>query len=138
MLQYEEVPEPHAGLGEIRTRVIAAGVNPADWKMREAGRSGMKPPLVLGLDVAGLVDEVGAGVEMFRRGDAVFAKTSPPLGGYAEFTVVKAAQAAAKPMRIDFVTAAAVPTAALTAWQALFDTANLQPGQPCHMTIARY
>ena len=128
VLQYEDVPEPRPGQGDIRIRVIAAGVNPADWKIREGG---MKPPLPLtmGLDVAGVVDMVGSGVDTFQIGDAVFAKTVTGQGGYAEYTVVNAAQAARKPANISFVEAAAIPTAALTACQALFDTASCSPGR---------
>jgi NADPH:quinone reductase-like Zn-dependent oxidoreductase len=85
--------------------------------------------MILGLDVAGMVDKVGAGVEQFQVGDAVFAKTVAGQGGYAEYTVVNAAQAAMKPASLSFVESAAVPTAALTAWQALFDTAGLAQGQ---------
>jgi NADPH:quinone reductase-like Zn-dependent oxidoreductase len=129
VLQFEDAPEPQAGPGEIRIRVIAAGVNPADWKMRENARSGLSLPSIPGLDVAGVVDQAGADVQSFKPGDHVFAKTTAGQGGYAEYTVVNASQAAHKPESINFVDAAAVPTAGLTAWQALFDTANLQSGQ---------
>jgi len=128
VLLLEDVPEPEPGLGEISIRVIAAGVNPADWKMRQRP-SNLPLPATPGLDVAGVVEMVGPSVDLFHLGDAVYAKTSWGQGSYAEFTVVKASQAAHKPESIDFVEAAAVPTAGLTAWQALFDTAHLQPRQ---------
>ncbi len=86
-------------------------------------------PLTLGLDVAGVVDQVGPGVDAFHLGDAVFAKTVAGQGGYVEYTVINASQAALKPKCLSFVEAAAIPTAGLTAWQALFDTADLQRGQ---------
>ncbi|HEY3376287.1 MAG TPA: NADP-dependent oxidoreductase [Armatimonadota bacterium] len=129
-LTYEDVPEPQAGPGEIRIRVMAAGVNPVDWKVR-SGTGGYQPalPLILGVDVAGVVDSVGAGVETFQVGDGVMAKTANAQGGYAEYTVVNATQAARKPMSVSYVEAAAIPTAGLTAWQALFDTAGLAKGQ---------
>lgn len=129
VLKFEEAPEPQAGSGEIRIRVVAAGVNPADWKIREHPWGNMPLPITLGLDVAGVVDEVGQGVDAFHPGDAVYAKSNMGQGGYAEFTVVNASQAARKPDSLSFVEAAAVPTAGLTAWQALFDTAGLQNGQ---------
>lgn len=129
VMQLEEISEPRPSQGEIRLRVIAAGVNPADWKYIEHPRPGTPLPLTVGLDAAGIVDMVGPGVEAFHPGDAVFAKTISGQGGFAEYTVVNASQAARKPKSLDFVAAAAVPTSALTAWQALFDTANLQPGQ---------
>ncbi|MHB0937081.1 MAG: NADP-dependent oxidoreductase [Armatimonadota bacterium] len=128
VLQLEDVPEPEPGLGEISIQVIAAGVNPADWKMR-ARPSDLRLPATPGLDVAGIVEMVGPNVDRFHLGDAVYAKTKWGQGSYAEYTVVKASQAAHKPESLDFVEAAAVPTAGLAAWQALFDTARLQPRQ---------
>jgi NADPH:quinone reductase-like Zn-dependent oxidoreductase len=128
VLKYEDVPEPKPGQGEIRIRVIAAGVNPMDWKVR---RGGMKLPLpmIIGIDVAGIIDSLGPNVNAFRRGDQVFAKISLGQGGYAEYTVTNASQAALKPKSIGFVEAAAIPTAGLAAWQSLFDIAGLEKGQ---------
>jgi NADPH:quinone reductase-like Zn-dependent oxidoreductase len=127
VLQIEDVPVPEPGAGELRIRVMAAGVNPADWKIRQGGRGTL--PMTLGLDVAGVVDVVGEGVTQFRPGDRVFAKVTTEQGAFAEYTVVATEQVALMPRSEDFVRAAAVPTAGLTAWQALFDTADLQPGQ---------
>jgi len=128
VLLLDEVPEPEPGFEEIKIRVIGAGINPADWKMRERP-SELPLPATPGLDVAGIVAMVGPSVDRFHLGDAVFARTGWGQGSYAEYTVVKAAQAAHKPESLDFVEAAAVPTAGLAAWQALFDTARLQPRQ---------
>lgn len=128
VLKYEDVPVPEPGPGEIRIRVIASGVNPADWKMRQ-GSMKLPLPMIMGLDIAGLVDAAGAEVEDFKLGDRVFAKATAQQGGYAEYTVVNASQAAYMPQSIGFVEAAAVPTAGLAAWQALFDTAGLEKGQ---------
>ena len=128
VLKYEDVPEPQPGPGEIRIRVIAAGVNPMDWKVRQGGV--MLPlPMIMGMDVAGVVDVLGEGVNAFQPGDRVFAKVSLGPGGYAEYTVTSASQAAPKPRSIGFVEAAAIPTAGLAAWQALFDIAGLERGQ---------
>lgn len=128
VLQYEDVPELAPGADDIRIRIVAAGVNPADWKIRKNGL-GMALPMTMGLDVAGVVDRVGSNVRAFKAGNRVFAKVTSEQGGYAEYTVVEESQAAKMPERIGFVEAAAVPTAGLTAWQALFDYAALQSGQ---------
>lgn len=128
VLKYEDVPEPRPGPGEIRIRVIAAGVNPMDWKVRQ-GAIKLPLPMIMGMDVAGVVDVLGAGVNAFQPGDRVFAKVPLGPGGYAEYTVTNASQAALKPRSIRFVEAAAIPTAGLAAWQSLFDIAGLQKGQ---------
>ena len=128
VLKYEDIPEPQPGPNEIQVRVIAAGVNPVDWKIR---RGGMKLPLpmTLGFDVAGTVNAVGSDDGGFHPGDSVYAKVAPPHGGYAEYTLVDVSHAALKPKSIGFVEAAAIPTAGLTAWQSLFDVAGLEKGQ---------
>jgi NADPH:quinone reductase-like Zn-dependent oxidoreductase len=128
VLKYEDVPEPKPGQGEIRIRVIAAGVNPMDWKVRRGGMN-LPLPMIIGIDVAGIIDSLGPNVNAFRRGDQVFAKISLGQGGYAEYTVTNASQAALKPKSIGFVEAAAIPTAGLAAWQSLFDIAGLEKGQ---------
>lgn len=131
VLKYEDVARPVPAAGEVLVHVRAAGVNPVDWKLRESMGKGMiTPPFILGFDVAGTVESLGAGVQDFKAGDAVFAYL--PLatgGGYAEYAVVPAAALAKKPAKADFKESAATPLAALTAWQALFDKAKLQPGQ---------
>lgn len=128
VLKYEDIPEPQPGQGEIRIKVIAAGVNPVDWKMRE-GWMKIPLPITLGLDASGVVDALGKDVDSFRPGERVFAKASLPNGSYAEYTVVKASQAAKMPKSMGFVEAASVPTAGLTAWQSIFDIAGLKKGQ---------
>ncbi len=86
-------------------------------------------PMIMGLDVAGVVDSLGQGVSSFALDDRVFAKVSPAHGSYAEYTAVLASQAALMPKSIGFVESAAIPTAGLTAWQSLFDVAGLSSGQ---------
>ena len=129
MLKYEDAPEPLPGPGEIRIRIIAAGVNPIDWKMRSGLLGEMPLPMTIGLDVAGFVDAPGQGEVSFQPGEEVFAKVSIGQGGYAEYTVVNSTQAARKPKSIGFIESAAIPTAGLAAWQALFDIAGLEKGQ---------
>ncbi|MFJ1709435.1 NADP-dependent oxidoreductase [Kitasatospora sp. NPDC088346] len=119
---------------EVLVRVHAAGINPVDWKTRAGGgMAGVlgEPPFVLGWDVSGVVEEVGFGVNTLRPGDEVYGMPWFPraAGGYAEFVTAPARQFARKPRSLSHVEAAAVPLAALTAWQALVDTAGLWPGQ---------
>jgi NADPH:quinone reductase-like Zn-dependent oxidoreductase len=119
---------------EVLVRVHAAGVNPVDWQTR-AG-SGVAwalgdPPFTLGWDVSGIVEEVGFGVTTLAPGDEVYGMPWFPraAGGYAEFVTAPSRQFARKPRSITHEQAAAVPLAALTAWQSLIDTAHVQSGQ---------
>jgi NADPH:quinone reductase-like Zn-dependent oxidoreductase len=86
-------------------------------------------PKVLGRDVAGVVERIGSRVTRFEKGDAVYAMLGRDVGGYAEYAVATEAEAAPSPTSLDFVQAAAVPLAALTAWQGLFDHGGLKKGQ---------
>ncbi|GAB4589279.1 NADP-dependent oxidoreductase [Nocardia sp. IFM 10818] len=131
-LTLAEIDRPEPGFGEILVRVHAAGVNPVDWKTRASGQLiGWGEIPIVGWDVSGTVAAVGPGVTVFRPGDEVFGMPRFPqqAGGYAEYVVAPARHFAAKPGRIDHVRAAALPLAALTAWQGLIDTAGLRPGQ---------
>ncbi|MBE2998649.1 NADP-dependent oxidoreductase [Nocardiopsis sp. HNM0947] len=130
VLKEEELPVPQPGPGQIRVRTVAAGVNPTDWKHRETGLFLGEPPFVLGWDVSGVVDEVGFGTTLFRPGDEVFGMVPYPygVGTHAEYVVGPTRAFALKPPEIDHVTAGAVPLAALTAWQALVDTAGVGAG----------
>jgi NADPH:quinone reductase-like Zn-dependent oxidoreductase len=130
VLKYEDAPRPTPGEGEILVRVAAAGVNPVDAIIRRGGWRGITLPFTPGHDIAGTVEALGPGVTAFSVGQPVYACL--PLdrgGGYAEFAVVRVEEAAPKPERASFAQAAGVGVTALTAWQAFFDTANLQKGQ---------
>ncbi|MEW2376287.1 NADP-dependent oxidoreductase [Micromonospora sp. NPDC047812] len=133
VLKIIEMARPVPAPGEILVRVHAAGVNPTDWKTRARGQfaTGVLPPFVLGFDVSGVVEEVGPGVTLFAAGDEVFGmpRFPHPAGAYAEFVTAPARHFCRKPANIDHTTAAALPLASLTAWQALVDTADIQPGQ---------
>lgn len=132
VLRYGDLPTPVPAAGEVLVRVKAASVNPADWKVRRGGRSRgpLTEPMIPGYDIAGDVVAVGTGVTAFKTGDAIYAMTPLGRGGaYAQFVSVPTANVAAKPQRADYIHAAAVPLAALTAWQALFDVAKVAPGQ---------
>jgi NADPH:quinone reductase-like Zn-dependent oxidoreductase len=108
-------------------------VNPVDGLIRSgkfAKFFGTTLPLVPGYDIAGIVEKTGAKIEKLKKGDSVYAYIGlEEGGGYAEYAVVTEKEAAPKPKAASFVEAAAVPVVALTAWQALFDTAKLSAGQ---------
>lgn len=132
VLNYVDVERPAPKADEVLVKVHAAAVNPADWKIRNGmgEQFGFKLPLILGGDIAGTVEAVGDGVESFKRGDAVYGMTLTNLsGGYAEYALAKADAIAPKPESITVEAAAAIPIAALTAWQAMFDVAHLSSGQ---------
>lgn len=125
-----EVPEP--GAGEVLVRVRTASANPVDNKTRE-GKYPLiredKLPYTLGRDFSGVVERVGAGVKEWTRGDDVYGFVGQGQGAYAEFAVVDASALARRPAKVDAVTAGAVPLAALTAWQGLFDHGDLEAGE---------
>ena len=131
VLKYEDAPRPTPGEGELLVRVRAAGVNPVDAKVRAGGFGpGGKMPAIPGYDLAGVVEEAGPGTTRFKKGDEVFAYLNlRRAGAYAQYALVKEDEVAAKPGKASFEEAAAVPLAALTAWQALIETAKLEPGQ---------
>ena len=127
-----EVQRPEPGPTEILVRVCAAGVNATDWKARSHGGLMLwGDPPILGHDVSGVVEAVGMGVTLYEPGDEVFGMPRFPLqaGAYAEYVAAPARHFARKPSSIAHVEAAALPLTGLTAWQALTETANLEPGQ---------
>lgn len=131
-LEVRDIPQPQPGENEVLIKVHAASVNPVDYKIR-AGQYGAvgesELPKVLGRDVSGVVVACGAGVSSLKEGDAVYAMLDGGPGGYAEYVTVRADLCAAKPAALDYAEAAAVPLAALTAWQGLFDHGGLIAGQ---------
>ena len=134
VLQLEDIAQPVPAADELLIQVYASGVNPVDCSVREGGNDLLRPyltlPLTLGWDVAGVVAAVGSEVTGFQVGDAVYGEPNfPGDGSYAEYCTSKASQFARKPQTLDFVTAAGVPLAGLTAWTALFEQGKLQPGQ---------
>jgi NADPH:quinone reductase-like Zn-dependent oxidoreductase len=133
VLKYEDTLRPEPKEDEVLVRVMAAGVNPVDTYIRQGMRTKSGTdlrPIIIGYDIAGVVEKAGAKVKAFKAGDAVYAYL--PIsrgGGYAEFAIAKEDEMSLKPKKIDFEKAAAVPLAATTAWQALVDTAKLEAGQ---------
>jgi NADPH:quinone reductase-like Zn-dependent oxidoreductase len=128
VLRFEEVERPEPRANEMLVRVHAAGVNPVDWKIREGLLQGPLP-MIMGIDVSGVVESVGSEIREFRVGDAAFGQVADESGAYAEYALALASDVAHKPEGLDDIRAAALPVAALTAWQALFDTAGLKAGQ---------
>jgi NADPH2:quinone reductase len=128
-----EMPRPEMRPGHVVVRVNATSVNPVDCKNR-AQRRPTSPdlPAVLHGDVAGVVEEVGAGVTRFRPGDEVYgcAGGVRGLGGaLAEYMLADADSLAHKPRSLDMAAAAALPLVAITAWEGLIDRAGVRPGQ---------
>lgn len=125
------MPEP--GPTDVLVRVVAASVNPLDNKLQAGYLDGFFPltfPSKLGTDLAGTVEKTGSLTSRWRAGDRVVARLAPTEGGaFAEFALVPEDQLVRIPEGIDFEQAAGMPTAAATAWQALFETAELTAGQ---------
>jgi NADPH:quinone reductase-like Zn-dependent oxidoreductase len=129
----EDVPTPELGTDEVLIRVAAASVNPLDLKLIKGVLAAYYPltfPYALGTDLAGTVERAGPLAARWRPGDKVIARPDPVRGGaFAEFAVVPASQVATVPDGLSLDEAAGLPTAAGTAWQALFETAHLKQGQ---------
>ncbi|WP_409467501.1 NADP-dependent oxidoreductase [Streptomyces sp. HC307] len=138
-LRVFEVPEPHAGPGQVRVRVHAASVNPGDRYLRNGslGRNSATPPYVPGMEAAGVLDEIGAGtVTDLRIGDRVMAMTVPtePGGGaYAQYLTLPAQRVTRAPEGTSHAEAATLPMNGLTARRAL-DLLGLSPGQTVAVT----
>ncbi len=131
VLKYEDASRPEPKENEVLVRVIAAGVNPVDAMIRSGKYAkffGTNLPLIPGYDIAGVVEKTGAKISKLKVGDPIYAYVMWG-GGYAEYALANEGEATTKPKSLNFVEAAAVPLAALTAWQALVDTAQLSAGQ---------
>jgi NADPH:quinone reductase-like Zn-dependent oxidoreductase len=132
VLKYEDAPKPEPAPDELLIRVHATSVNPVDWKVREGHLKGMMNytlPLIPGWDLSGVVEAAGANTHM-KPGDEVYSKPDLSRNGtYAEYAIARESEVAAKPKSIDHTTAAAIPLAGLTAYQALYDAAKLAAGQ---------
>jgi NADPH:quinone reductase-like Zn-dependent oxidoreductase len=132
-LIYEEASEPAINPDDVLIRVHSTSVNPIDWKIRQGQRkeqSHRSFPLILGWDVSGVIERVGAEVTGFKEGDEVYGRPDTSRNGtYAELVAVRAAEISFKPKTLDHSNAAAVPLAGLTAWQGIFDHGQLQAGE---------
>jgi len=132
-LSLDDIPVPDIGPDEVLVKVVAASVNPVDWKVREGHLAQMIPhplPLTLGWDMSGTVVAVGSAVVAWQPSDAVYSR--PDLhrnGTYAEYIAVRAVECARKPRTVSHAEAASLPLAGITAWESLVTTARVQPGQ---------
>lgn len=129
-----DLPRPAPAAGQVLVRVHASGVNPLDTKIRAGSAAHARQPLpaVLGLDMAGEVEEVGPGISSFRPGEQVYGMVGG-VGGLqgtlAEYVVVNAALLAVKPKSLSMREAAALPLVTITAWEGLVDRARVRAGQ---------
>ncbi len=131
-LAVETMPIPTPVDDELVIRVIAASVNPVDFKIRKGEYPMVKEaqlPIVAGRDASGVVEARGIRAHGLKKGDEVYAMLGLDRGAYANYIVVKPNEVALKPKSIDHDAAAAVPLAGLTAWQGLFDHGRLHAGQ---------
>lgn len=135
VFQFSEIPTPEPGPGQILVKIAYAGVNPADWKNRQGMLAQYRPyvfPYIIGFDAAGVVAALGEGVTEFVVGDRVFTPTNHGQGGqgsYAEYAIASVDRVAIIPDNLTFAQAAALPVAALTAWQALFLRGDVRADQ---------
>ncbi|MFI6369738.1 NADP-dependent oxidoreductase [Streptomyces sp. NPDC050546] len=133
VMELREVPKPVPGPGDLLIRVHAAGLNPVDHKLRQGQLrliNRLALPGVAGSELAGVVEEVGPGVEDFAVGDRVMTRVDPNLlGAFATYATVSAGLVAPMPEKLDFEQAAGLPLAGLTALQALRDEMRVRPGQ---------
>jgi len=137
----DEIPVPEIGMTDVLIKLDAASINPLDLKLisgRLQEHFPLSMPYPLGTDLAGTVVEAGSLAIRWKKGDRVFARLEPGPGpgseysrggAFAEFASVPAKQLAAAPVNLSLDEAAGLPTGAGAAWQAIFETAHLQPGQ---------
>lgn len=137
VLQVREIARPRIEKPhDVLVKVIAAGVNPADWQNRKSGerhdpRAETGTPTILGIDGVGMIEEIGDAVEGIEIGDEVwYIDGGYPgnSGSYAEYKLVHGAYVSRKPTSIDFIQAAALPVVGLTAWEAVFDKGRVEAG----------
>jgi NADPH2:quinone reductase len=134
-LRLADMPMPTPQDDEVLVQLAYTSVNPVDWKIREGLFKDLIPhqfPIILGWDAAGTVSAVGKAVSSFKAGDKVYGYCRKPIvqhGTYAEFVTVRATALAAMPDNISFAEGASIPLTGLTAWQALFDVAQLTSGE---------
>jgi NADPH:quinone reductase-like Zn-dependent oxidoreductase len=130
VLSVDEVPKPVPGEGEALIKVVATSVNPIDWKLREGMISRDLPlPFIPGGDFSGVIDQLGPGVQRFKKGDEVYGVAPNSVGAEAEYVVCPTTNFARKPKTLDHLSAASAPLTAMTAWQGLFDQGKLAAGE---------
>ncbi len=134
VLVFDDAPVPEPGAGQVRVKVSGSGVNPVDWKIREGHFIPTLPlPAIMSSEFSGTVEKLGEGVTDFNLGDEVYGIAT---GSCAEYVVADVATTGLKPVSMDLPDAASIPLAGMTAYQCLFDVANLQAGQRVVITAA--
>ena len=133
-LELSEVPRPRPSAGQVLVRIAASGLNPLDMKIRSGSDEHAKHPvpLVLGIDLAGVVEELGPGVTVFQVSDEVYGMTGGVggiQGSLAQYAAVDADLFALKPSRLTMREAAALPLAFITSYSGVVDRAHLRAGQ---------
>ena len=136
VLELADVDVPHVGPNGVLVRVHATSVNPVDWKLRAGWLSGywkLRFPVIWGCDASGVVEKVGGSVTLFKPGDEVYGFKHGKVGetyrgAYAEYAVIPENMLALKPASLNHEEAAAVPLAAVTAWQSLVGLGRVKPG----------
>ncbi len=133
VMKIVEVERPVPKADEILVKVYAASVNPADYIIRRGGNEGLKPllklPMALGIDGAGIVEEVGSEVTLFKKGDRVYGVPNYLDGSYTEYLAAKADQFAPMPKTLNFNEAASFPACARMAWSGMVEKAKVKAGQ---------
>lgn len=134
VLKYVDMPVPEPGEGEVLVRVKAAGVNPVDWKIRAGYLMDFYPykfPIVLGWDLAGVVEQLGFSARRFKSGDEVYGYCRRSViqhGTYAEYVAIPESYITPRPKNVSVEEAAAIPLAGLTAYQSVYDAVELKAG----------
>ncbi|MFL5746453.1 MAG: NADP-dependent oxidoreductase [Niastella sp.] len=133
VMKLEETARPKPASDEVLVKTYASGVNIVDCSIRRGGNDILRPylqlPLTPGWDAAGIIEEVGAEVTSFQKGDKVYGIPNfPGDGSYAEYFVAKATSVAIKPQNLTFIEAAGIPLAGTTAWRGVVDYGKIQPG----------
>jgi NADPH:quinone reductase-like Zn-dependent oxidoreductase len=136
VLEFADIDIPQVGPNGVLVRVRATSVNPVDWKLRAGWLSGywkLRFPVIWGCDVSGVVEQVGSSVTLFKPGDEVYGFKHGKVGEtyrgtYAEYAVLPENMLAPKPATLSHEEAAAVPLAAVTAWQSLVGLGRVKPG----------
>jgi NADPH:quinone reductase-like Zn-dependent oxidoreductase len=130
-MSVDDVPKPAPRQGEVSVRIEGAGVGPWDALIR-SGKSVLRQPLplTLGFELSGVVEAIGPGVEQMSIGDEVFGVTNERFtGAYAEYAAANVTMLARKPRSLNHTHAASVPVVAVSAWQMVFELAQISPGQ---------
>ena len=131
VIENDDLPRPVPAAGQLLVRVRAAGVGPWDALVREGKSELHQPlPLILGSELSGTVEAIGAEVSGFKTGDEVYGATNDQFtGAYAEYALPLAKMMAQQPKTLNFIQAASAPVVSITAWQMLFDYAQVTAGQ---------